>query len=714
MNPIKPTLEDLFRKSSREFKIKAAGGSPSAPSHFARTPATDRSRLSRVPHAEVRPSTAVPPLSKRVAFQDDAAYAASDATSDVFTATAGGFSMDESLMLSGPLRPAHTPSEAREFIMHRFLPAAQTIANELPQTPGRPCLGAGADSGIAFTRHAQHNGSFRDYGRVETCTDSWLGSAPKSRTTDSPTLFTSQSSVSTPLTRQFREESLQSDCNEIEHNSSRDEELDDDDEDENHSAHKACGLFPFHIHISIHGRHRGSCSTPSSLERRHRKKNENQHRKSSRKTCHKHIPQRSEDVRHQCKFDRREDEYLFHHLQNMHLDAERMRYLRQPVTRSYSPSQHQSPQAQWPLSDSNSEAAADSVSCYDSPTGICNPSPRTLHHQTKRASQVQLPSLLEDPKIAKSSVCLAVGNPYQATINSVNEHYLHPHLCYCSSKAAIDKWRTDHAYIGSPSDFNILPSNAGFFPNGTGTGYHPDTSKGTHANEWDEFSHSNISKESSILLDSAVYDSEEQENVRNKNLSCPSTLRSKVDDMNHTVAGMNRGRTNKSDDVNSCTHTEGYSHISESSESPHGSNGSRQKVYDTSNGDSQKDSKGNARIDRIHCDSGNDGRCDHDGILHTTNAAFHLYNGVHCREGGISGLAMGNPQYACGTFLGAKVAQEHIRNIHFPPLPRSPTHSWLGKAMPLASSANKCPPEPSRLSSLNSKAAIPAADRRHR
>lgn len=225
--PAKRTLAALFRQPS----LEAADFPYSVPSNIppiTAPPTADHPRCSRGPYSVVQHTP--PPL---VSNDGDAA---SDANSDAVTATVGDLSVDASL-ISGAVQPStSTASDTRDFIMHRFLPAAHAIAWDTPQMPSRrfvpPVSRSSVDARPSPLRYAA------------TPTKKAL----------------SARALPLPLIRSQGASLNDGDGD------------DDDDDDEQPVSMRACGMFSFRIRNALLQFHR-SCASPSRSKQQNKKSN---------------------------------------------------------------------------------------------------------------------------------------------------------------------------------------------------------------------------------------------------------------------------------------------------------------------------------------------------------------------------------------------------------------------------------------------------------
>lgn len=294
-DPARPNLATLFRQPSLKgvaTDMPATADSwpvvpiSSAIPQILPPPAADQPRSSSARYSVMQRNMPLGPSFNNASLHengddDDDAVSEED-ISDAITATAGeGLSVDDSLVPSGALRPASTPSEARDFIMHRFLPAAHTIACESPQTPSRrflPPVGVGA-APASPTTSARSNGSFRDR-------------AAASR--PSPLRYTSASSTPNSNAMQLQPRGQLS-AGRFQVEEEEEEEEDEEDvEEEPPFTPKACGIFPFHINFSFHNRHTHRAIPSSKYQH---KKQQHQKRNSKSMNC-AGTPTRIMDILH--------------------------------------------------------------------------------------------------------------------------------------------------------------------------------------------------------------------------------------------------------------------------------------------------------------------------------------------------------------------------------------------------------------------------------
>lgn len=701
-NRTKPSLASLFQQPNLECQRVVAGVSPLAaksPVHpqIAQPPALEHPRYSSAHYSTVQRNMPESSTATKSAFNDEFTDAASDSASDALTATAGGVSVDDSIMLSGPLRPASTPSEARNFIMHRFLPAAHTIACESPQTPSRRFLPPGNAMVATPATPSRCNGSFRDFGRVAR-TESCLVNGPRCKSM----LYTSPSSMPAQR-RQLLEGSFRSALEEVNDDSS------DEEEEEPPSTPKACGIFPFRIRISLQTRH----SNNRSHTKHPQHKDQQPQKKSSKPTGCSHTPKRIMDVLREDQSSSYEDESPVHQHRSRHYGDP---CLRPPYTndRYYkeSPQPLQYVAVQPCLSDLNNEEASEYGSYYDAPSRFCSPSPAARHLVNARASRASmLSSLLANQKSTISSAGCMDGSPHPAIISTTEQHLLNNSLCYYNMHIA------PNSTLPHPHCLTPPPSHVSSSQDSTLSQDHITQVASTEP--WNAFSHVHPSEQSTHIINNALYEHEDQQ---------PN----KMSDVNHSnmlalqVGGVGGSEIQAGD---AKWHDYATCDVNESKSAQNSSNGDDHIVkscdQDASNGNGGQ-----------HAYKG-DTHTVSKGDLHAWNAMQYTCRGIHCVEnGGLHAChGKGDLQHAChgahyvcnGDLHACQAAHYVCNNNHtmgnggvhiafsrrllFPPLPKSPTHSWLDKAMPLVvSAANKSPNTSSRLSYMHNKATLPAAE----
>ncbi|MCO5570554.1 hypothetical protein L7F22_024278 [Adiantum nelumboides] len=705
----KPTLRSLFQQSSLEWQSAVAPAvSPSEVQlqlpQIAQPPAMERPHSSSARYSSAHHNMLTSLSTSKSAIHDEFADAASDSASDAITATAGGFSIDDSqLMISGPMRPTSTPREARDFIMHRFLPAAHTIACESPQTPSRRFLRLGSSAGPMTVSPLNCNGHFQDCGGV-ACTRSSLISGSRCKTNNS-LVYTSPSSMPA-LSSQFLEGSFHSAIDKF--NESSDEE-----EEEPPFTPKVCGIFPFHIHISIQSRNSDDRSRSSSKHLQRKK--QQLHKKNSKATSYSDTPKRIMDVLREDQSSSYDDESPVHHHKSRNLVAERERsriaVLRQAAMhtcgdpcrrppyssdRYYRESPHlqQNGALELSLRNLNNKEASEYVSFYDASSRFCSPSPAGLQLVNARALRSNVPSSLTATPQHMASIGLIDGNPHFASVYTSEQHLLNSSLCFYNT--AHKTPNSYHPQLASPcSCFTTPPSTVSSFQDSSNNQENITKVAPTVCDAFSRF-HQH-SEQRTHIINNALYEHEDQETNTSSDVSRPSMLSSYAAPTsngteNHHGSETQEGDEYAGDDVQAGKKSENFmDHFS--------SFCSKTEQY-VSNGDVGQD--------------------EHKGDTHYVSHGVHYaYDHSHCAENGGLHACQGAAHYVCCAPVGAQNeingennignSNEAKMSIHgfsssrlAPPLPKSPTHSWLDRAA--ASAVNKTLNRSSRFCNLHKKA----------
>ncbi|MCO5591457.1 hypothetical protein L7F22_045440 [Adiantum nelumboides] len=713
----KPTLRSLFQQSSLEWQgAVAAAVSPSEVQsqlpQITQPPAMECPRSSSARYSSAHHNMLTSLSTPKSAFHDEFADAASDSASDAITATAGVFSIDDSqLMISGPMRPTSTPREARDFIMHRFLPAAHTIARDSPQTPSRRFLPLGASAGPMPVSPLNCNGRFQDCGGV-ACTRSSLISGSRCKTNNS-LVYTSPSSMP-PLSSQFLEGSFHSAIDEF--NDSSDEE-----EEEPPFTPKVCGIFPFHIHISIQSRNSNNRSRSSSKHLQRRK--QQLHKKNSKATSYSDTPKRIMDVLREDQSSSYEDESPVHPHKSRNLVAERERsriaVLRQAAMhtcgdpcrrppyssdRYYRANPHlqQNGTLERSLSDLNNEEASEYVSFYDASSRFCSPSPAGLHPVNARALRSNVPSsLTATPQ--HMAIGLIDGNPHFASVYTNEQHLLNSSICFYNT--AHKTLNSYHSQLASPcSCFPTPPSTVSSFQDSSNNQENITKVAPTVCDAFSRF-HQH-SEQRTHIINNALYEHEDQETNTSSDVSRPSMLSSYVAPTSNGIEIHHGSETHEvdayaGDDVHAGKKAENFMKGVD-----HFSSFCSQTEQYVSNGDvGQDEHKGDTHY------------VSH-GDNHACNGVHYAYDHSHCAGNGGHHACQG-AHYVCNASVGAQNeingennignSNEAKMSIHgfssnrlAPPLPKSPTHSWLDRAA--ASAVNKTLKKSSRFCNLHKKA----------
>ncbi|KAH7293036.1 hypothetical protein KP509_28G008900 [Ceratopteris richardii] len=568
----------------------------------------------------------------------------SDSASDVFTATLGGGSVNNSMMLSGgPPRPPGTPMDARDFIIRRFLPAAHKIAWDLPQTPSRRFMRTPATP-------SHGHGGLVDFGQGG-CSEQWPIGGPKEGHMASPSFHAPLSVMSPPRRKQMPQGSFRTmrtntfdNENEDEDTEGEDENIvsgdDEDGEIEPPSTAKACGFLPFRLPIPIYSR-RGTTrlSSSSRSQQRNQKLVKEKGRASKDGSS---FPKRTNNSSAKRIIKILQEEHQPSSLQGVSCVEKTMIFHRKTPSDSASDLRKYG------------DEASDSGSFYDVPSRFCSPSPSARQHENAMFLQT-------DPRFSslRSSRRPFPFSHNEIMQNSATARFAHQNLPGADVHGCTMQSPLNSTLAAFPAE---LRSPSSLSP------------------------HHGRSERSQCISDNVLYDDNQEETVHMSRSVPRSLFQSKarhiLDDQT-TIADLQQGNLHRN------AHTEG----------------------DVDMGKSVERCNGSSRHgERDRNDYGYNGNMQSTGVTCTTTTHKHA-----CRQAPIltEGHSHAMHWKLCGIRAGANEVQWRAsQDVHeaeitnnelsthsnfFPLLPKSPTHSWLERAMPSVTTAGESPNALSRL-----------------